>query len=114
MMWLRVVLICLNLNLLICLNLNLEFGVWSLFLKRAEQSAHVARRVVVHHGEHDGVHKRNHVLGAVGGDAQQHVGAEHVEEKNKVNEAGNVEHFVLMCMVMVMVIIYSNKKKMVC
>jgi hypothetical protein len=30
----------------------------------------------------------------VGGDAQQHVGAEHVEEKNKVNEAGNVEHFI--------------------
>ena len=63
-------------------------------LERAEQSAHVARRVVVHHGEHDGVHEGNHVLGAVGGDAQQHVGAEHVEEKNKVNEAGNVEHFI--------------------
>jgi len=63
-------------------------------LKRAEQSAHVARRVVVHHSEYDGVHKRNHVLGAVGGDAQQHVGAEHVEEKNKINEAGNVEHFI--------------------
>jgi hypothetical protein len=63
-------------------------------LKRAEQSAHVARRVVVHHSKYDGVHECNHVLGAVGGDAQQHVGAEHVEEKNKVNEAGNVEHFI--------------------
>ena len=80
-----------------------------MFLKRTEHGTHVARRVVVHHGEHDGVHKRNHVLGAVGGDAQQHVGAEHVEEKNKVNEAGNVEHFVLMYGVLV--IIYSNKKK---
>jgi len=32
------------------------------------------------------------VLGAVGGDAQQHVGAENVEEEYKVNEAGKVEH----------------------
>jgi len=32
------------------------------------------------------------VLGTVRGDAQQHVGAEHVEKKNKVNEAGNVQH----------------------
>jgi len=32
------------------------------------------------------------VLGAVGGDAQQHVGAENVEEEHKVNEAGKVEH----------------------
>jgi len=67
---------------------------WFKGLKRAEQSAHVARRVVVHHRKHDGVHEGNHVLGTVGGDAQQHVGAEHVEEKNKINEAGNVEHFI--------------------
>ena len=55
-------------------------------LKRAEKSAHIARRVVIHQGEHDGVHERNHVLGAVGRDAQQHVGAEHVEQKNEINE----------------------------
>ncbi len=61
-------------------------------LKRAEQSAHVARSVVVHQGEDDGVHERNHVLGAVGRDAQQHIGAEHVEQENKVEYAGNVEH----------------------
>ena len=65
-----------------------------MILKRAEHGAHVARRVVVHHRKYDGVHEGNHVLGAVGGDAQQHVGADHVEEKNKVNEAGNVEHFI--------------------
>ena len=55
-------------------------------LKRTEQSTHVARRVVVHQGEHDGVHERNHVLGPIGRDAQQHVGAEHVEQKNEINE----------------------------
>jgi len=62
-------------------------------LKRSEEPAHVARCVVVRHGEHDGVHECNHVLGSVGRDAQQHVGAEHVEQKDKINEAGEVEHF---------------------
>ena len=61
-------------------------------LKRTKQSAHVARRVVVDQSEDDGVHERNHVLGPVGGDAKQHVGAEHVEQENKVDDAGNVEH----------------------
>ena len=62
-------------------------------LKRSEKPAHVARGVVIHHGEHDGVHECNHVLGSVGRDAQQHVGAEHVEQKDKIKEAGEVEHF---------------------
>jgi len=61
-------------------------------LKRTEHSAHVARCVVIHESEHDGVHERNHVLGAVGRDAQQHIGSENVEEENKVEYAGNVEH----------------------
>jgi len=61
-------------------------------LERTEHGAHVARRVVVDHGEHDGVHERDHVLGAVGGDAQQHVGAENVKEEHNVDEAGKVEH----------------------
>ena len=38
------------------------------------------------------MHERNHVLGAVGRDAQQNVGAEHVEQENKVEYAGKVEH----------------------
>lgn len=58
-------------------------------LERAEHGTHVARRVVVHHGEHDGVHERNHVLGAVGGDAQQHVGAEHVKKEDNVKQTGH-------------------------
>ena len=61
-------------------------------LERAEHGAHVARRVVVHHGEHDGVHERNHVLGAVGGDAQQHVGAEHVKKEDNVEQTGEIGH----------------------
>jgi hypothetical protein len=32
------------------------------------------------------------VLGPVGGDAQQNIGAEHVEQKYDVKEAGKVEH----------------------
>jgi len=32
------------------------------------------------------------VLGAVGRDTQQHVGAENVEEEHNVDEAGKVEH----------------------
>ena len=64
----------------------------SVKLKRAEHSAHVARRVVIHQGEHDGVHERNHVLGAVGRDAQQHIGSEHVKQKDEVDDARNVEH----------------------
>ena len=39
-------------------------------LERAEHGAHIAGGVVIHHGEHNGVHERNHVLGAVGRDAQ--------------------------------------------
>ena len=62
-------------------------------LKRAEHGAHVARRVVIHRGEYDGVHERNRVLGAVGGDAQQHVGAEHVEQKHEVRETGTIKHW---------------------
>ena len=62
------------------------------YLDRTEHGAHVARGVVVHQSEHDGVHERNHVLGSVGGDAQQHVGPEHVKEEHNVNEAGKVEH----------------------
>jgi len=61
-------------------------------LERAEHGAHVARRVVVHHGEHDGVHERNHVLGAVGRDAQQHVGAEHVKKEDNVEQTGEIGH----------------------
>jgi hypothetical protein len=77
---------CIN-NKTLCFNLQANRC-----LKRAEQSAHVARGVVIHKGKHDGVHERNHVLGAVGRDAQQHIGAEHVEQENKVEYAGNVEH----------------------
>ena len=62
-------------------------------LEGAEHGAHVARRVVVHHGEHDGVHERNHVLGAVGGDAQQHVGAEHVKKEDNVEQTGEIGHY---------------------
>jgi len=62
------------------------------YLKRAKHGAHVARGVVVDHGKDDGVHERNHVLGAVGRDAQQHVGAQYVEEKNEIEQTGNVEH----------------------
>ncbi len=61
-------------------------------LKRAEHGAHVAGAVIIHYGENDGVHKSNHVLGAVGRDAQQHVGGKNVEEENEVEQAGNVEH----------------------
>lgn len=61
-------------------------------LKRAEHSAHVARCVVIHKSEDNGVHKRNHVFGAVGRDAQQHIGSEHVEQKDEINDAGKVEH----------------------
>lgn len=32
------------------------------------------------------------MLGTVGGNAQQHIGAEHVEQKYDVKEAGKVEH----------------------
>ena len=32
------------------------------------------------------------MLGSVGGNAQQHIGAEHVEQKYDVKEAGKVEH----------------------
>ena len=62
-------------------------------LKRAEHGAHVARRVVVHHGKDDGVHEGNHVLGAVGGDAQQHVGAQNVKEKDNVEKTGEIGHW---------------------
>ena len=72
-----------NLN---CLNCD------AIRLERAEHGTHVAGGVVIHHGKDDGVHEGNHVLGAVGGDAQQHVGAEHVEEKNEVEQTGNVDH----------------------
>jgi hypothetical protein len=41
------------------------------------------------------VHERNHVLGAVGGDAQQYVGAEHVEQKHEVYETGTIKHWVV-------------------
>lgn len=61
-------------------------------LKRSEHGAHVAGAVVIHYGENDGVHKSNHVLGAVGRDAQQHIRGKNVEEENEVEQAGNVEH----------------------
>ena len=32
------------------------------------------------------------MLGPVGGNAQQHIGAEHIEQKYDVKEAGKVEH----------------------
>jgi len=32
------------------------------------------------------------VLGAVGRDAQQNIGSEHVEQENKIDDAGKVEH----------------------
>ena len=38
------------------------------------------------------MHECNHVLGPIGRDAQQHIGAEHVEQKYDVNEAGKIEH----------------------
>ena len=62
-------------------------------LKRPEHCADVAGRVIVHHGKHDGMHERNHVLGTVGRDAQQDVGAKHVKQENQINEAGKVEHW---------------------
>ena len=62
-------------------------------LERAEHGAHVARRVVVHHGKDDGVHEGNHVLGAVGRDAQQHVGAEHVKKEDNVEQTGKIRHW---------------------
>ena len=69
--------------------------VWlNLNLKSSEQSAHVARRVVVHQGKHDRVHERNDVLRPVGRDAQQNIGTEHVEQKYEINETGKVEHYV--------------------
>jgi hypothetical protein len=40
------------------------------------------------------VNECNDVLGTGGWNAQQHVGAKHVKQKNKINEAGKVEHFV--------------------
>ena len=66
-------------------------------LKRAKHCADVARGVIVHHGKHDGMHERNHVLGAVGRDAQQDVGAKHVKQENQINEAGKVEHCLSLC-----------------
>ena len=48
--------------------------------------------MIINDGKNDGVHKCNHVLGPVGGDAQQNIGAEHVEQKYDVKEAGKVEH----------------------
>lgn len=77
-------------------------------LKRSEHGAHVAGTVVIHYGENDGVHKSNHVLGAVGRDAQQHIRGKNVEEENEVEQAGNVEHGLRDG-----VIIYHNKKKIV-
>jgi hypothetical protein len=38
------------------------------------------------------VHESNHVLGAVGGDAHQHVRAEYIEKENEVNDTGDVKH----------------------
>ena len=73
-------------------------------LKRPEHCADVAGRVIVHHGKHDGMHESNHVLGAVGGDAQEDVGAKHVKQENQINEAGKVEHW------MDEFILYTNKK----
>ena len=61
-------------------------------LKRAEHSAHVSRCVIIHQSEDDGVHKRNHVFGAVGRDAQKHIGSEHVEQKDDIDDTGKVEH----------------------
>ena len=71
---------------------SLWFMGW--FLKRAEHGANVTGGVIIHHGKDDGVHECDHVLGSVGRDAQQHVGAEHVEQKDEVNEAGEVKHCV--------------------
>lgn len=51
------------------------------------------------------MHERNHVLGAVGRDAQQDVGAKHVKQENQINEAGKVEHWIDEF------IPYANKKK---
>jgi hypothetical protein len=62
------------------------------FLKRPNHGIHVAGCVVVHQSEHDGMDECNHVLGPVGRDAQQDVGAKHVKQKNQVNQAGKVEH----------------------
>ena len=65
---------------------------FELNLKGTKKSTHVARCVVVDDGKNDGVHECNHVLGPVGRDAQQHIGAEHVEEKYNIKEAGKIEH----------------------
>ena len=61
-------------------------------LKRSEHGVHVARSVIIHQGENNGVHKCNHVLGTVGGNAQQHIGAQHIEQKHEVEKTGKVDH----------------------
>ena len=62
-------------------------------LKRSEHGIHMARRVVIHHRKHDGVHECNHVLRTIGWDAQQHIGAQHIKEENKIQQTGNINHF---------------------
>jgi hypothetical protein len=64
-----------------------------MYLKRTEHGIHVAGGVVIHHGKHDGVHERNHVLGAVGGDAQQHIGAQDVEEEDNIEKTRDIDHY---------------------
>jgi len=54
------------------------------------------------------MHERNHVLGTVGRDAQQDVGAKHVKQENQINEAGKVEHLINGF------IPYANKKNEIC
>ena len=34
------------------------------------------------------------MLGAVGRDAQKHVRGQHIEEKNKIDQTGNVDHWI--------------------
>ena len=48
------------------------------------------------------------MLGSVGRDAQQHIGSEHIEQENKVEYAGNVEHREYV------VITYYSKKIKLC
>lgn len=77
-------------------------------LKRAEYGAHVAGGVVIHRGEYNGVHQRNHVLGAVGRNTQQHIRAEHVEQKHEVQKTGKIKHYVRRVWLYLLYLLYST------
>lgn len=74
-------------------------------LERGEHGVHITRGVIIHNGEHNSVYEGNHVLRTRGWKTQQHVGAEHVKQENKIEKTGKIEH----CRHKE-VIIYHNKK----